>query len=162
MLGMGETKPLAGTAAEVVECSMEAAYSFIGHGFFENYRKWCPQVVELEPLSPPPIGEGAKGRQVTLERGIKSESTFRISAFRPLGLIAIAGVSEPFNSSYALEAAGDERTKLAFSFELEELDLAMRPFQKLIRVALQEGAAQTVENLKTLLESPAAQAIRVA
>jgi len=75
---------------------------------------------------------------------------------------AIAGVSEPFNSSYTLEAAGDERTKLAFSFELEELDLAMRPFQKLIRAALQEGAAQTVENLKTLLESPAAQEIRVA
>ena len=152
MLGMGETKPLAGTAAEVVECSMEAAYTFIGHGFFENYRKWCPQVVELEPLSPPPIGEGAKGRQVTRDRGIDSESTFVVSTFAPSKLFEIKGSSEPFRSAYELAPAGDGATRLTFTFELEHIDLVMRPFQKLIRTALQEGAAQTVENLKRLLE----------
>jgi hypothetical protein len=162
MLGFRAGGGLRGAAEDVIGCAQGKAFEFIGFGFFENYPKWCPQVVELEPLSSEPVEAGPMARQVTLERGIKSESTFRISAFRPTCLITIAGVSEPFNSSYALEAAGDERTKLAFSFELEELDLAMRPFQKLIRAALQEGAAQTVENLKTLLESPAAQEIRVA
>jgi hypothetical protein len=34
----------------------------------------------------------------------------------------------------------------------------MRPFQKLIRNALQEGAVQTVENIKRLLESGGATA----
>jgi len=38
---------------------------------------------------------------------------------------------------------------------MRELDLSMRPFAKLIRMALQEGAEQTVENLKSLLEDGA-------
>ena len=162
MLGLRAAGGLRGAAEDVISCPQGKAFAFIGFGFFENYRKWCPQVVELESLSPEPIEAGPMARQVTLERGIKSESTFRISAFRPCGLIAIAGVSERFNSTYALEPADGERTKIAFSLELEELDFAMRPFQKLIRAALQEGAAQTVENLKTLLENPAAREIRVA
>jgi light-regulated signal transduction histidine kinase (bacteriophytochrome) len=36
---------------------------------------------------------------------------------------------------------------------LEERELFMRPFKKLIRTALQEGAQRTVENLKQLLEN---------
>ena len=162
MLGLRAAGGLRGAAEDVIGCPQGKAFEFIGFGFFENYPKWCPQVVELEPLSPEPIEAGPMARQVTLERGIKTESTFRISAFEPLSRIAITGVSERFKSSYALEPADDQRTKIAFSFELEELDLTMRPFQKLIRAALQEGAAQTIENLKSLLEGPAAREVRVA
>jgi hypothetical protein len=152
MLGIGGTKPIAGMAEDVVGCPIEKAYEFIGHSFFENYRKWCPQVVELEQLSPPPIAEGVKGRQVTRDRGIDSESTFEIATFDPSNLFEIKGTSEPFRSAYELAPVGDGSTKLTFTFELEQIDLVMRPFQKLIRSALQEGAVQTVENIKRLLE----------
>lgn len=152
MLGIGEPKPVAGTAEDVVECSVDQVYAFIGLCFFENYPKWCPQVVELEQLTPPPIGEGAKGRQVTRDRGIDSESTFEVSRFEPSNRFEIKGNSEPFRSAYELTPAADGATKLSFTFELKELDLVMRPFQKLIRTALQEGAIQTVENIKQLLE----------
>lgn len=152
MLGIGDPKPVAGTAEDVVECSVDQAYAFIGHSFFENYPKWCPQVVELEQLTPPPVGQGAKGRQVTRDRGIDSESTFEIANFAPSSLLEIKGNSEPFRSAYELSPAGDGATRLTFTFELKELDLVMRPFQKLIRSALQEGAIQTVENIKRLLE----------
>ena len=37
----------------------------------------------------------------------------------------------------------------------------MRPFQKLIRTALQEGAIQTIENIKQLLEEAVAETERV-
>ncbi len=162
MLGLRASDGLRGAAETVVGCAQGKAFEIIGFGFFENYPKWCPQVVELEPLSPGPIEGGPLARQVTCERGIRTELTFRISAFEPAKLIAIAGVSEKFKSSYALEPVDSEQTKIAFTFELEELDLAMRPFQKLIRAALQEGAAQTVENLKALLESGPAQESRAA
>lgn len=152
MLGIGEAKPVAGTAEEVVECPIEKAYSFIGHGFFDNYPKWCPQVVELEQLSPPPIHEGAKGRQVTRDRGIDSESTFKVATFSPSNLLEIKGETEPFRSAYQLAPEGNGATRLTFTFELKEIDLVMRPFQKLIKSALQEGAIQTVENIKRLLE----------
>ena len=50
-----------------------------------------------------------------------------------------------------MEPEGDQ-TRLTFVFELTRLDFFMRPFEKLIRVAVQEGAQRTVRNIKGLLE----------
>lgn len=152
MLGIGGAKPVAGHADDVVKCSITKAYDFIGRRFFENYPKWCPQVVELEELSEPPVRIGTRGRQVTRDRGIDSESTFEVSAFAPTSKFEIRGVSEPFRSAYELSSEADGATRVRFTFELEDLDLVMRPFQKLIRTALQDGAIQTIENIKGLLE----------
>jgi hypothetical protein len=152
MLGMGGAKPVAGQADGVVSCSITKAYDYIGRSFFDNYPKWCPQVVELEQLSEPPVALGTRGRQVTRDRGIDSESTFEVSAFAPTSVFEIKGVSEPFRSSYVFADEGNGATRVSFSFELLELDLVMRPFQKLIRTALQDGAIQTIENITRLLE----------
>lgn len=155
MLGIGGSKPLAGSAEDVIDCQPSKVYEFIGPGFFENYPKWCPQVVELEQLSPPPVRAGAKGRQVTRDRGIDSESTFEVSEYLPESAFEISGISEPFRASYVVSPEGEESTRVAFTFELKEIDLVMRPFQKLIRAALEEGALQTIENIKRLLEDGA-------
>jgi hypothetical protein len=42
---------------------------------------------------------------------------------------------------------------LTFTFELQRLDMMMRPFEKLIRTAVQHGAQRTVRNLKQLIET---------
>jgi hypothetical protein len=152
MFGIGEFQPVAGQAEAAVQCSIETAYEFICLRFFENYPKWCPQVVRLEELSRPPIRLGSKGRQTMRDRGIECESTFEVCVFDPIRLFEIAGLSEPFRSTYELSSDGGRATQLKFTFELKQLDLAMRPFQKLIRAALEEGAVQTIENLKALLE----------
>jgi Polyketide cyclase / dehydrase and lipid transport len=157
MLGIGGAKPVAGQADDVVKCSTTKAYDFIGRRFFQNYRKWCPQVVELEELSEPPVHLGTRGRQVTRDRGIDSESTFEVSEFSPDRKFEIKGVSEPFRSAYELTSEENGVTRVSFTFELQQLDLAMRPFQKLIRTALQDGAIQTVENIKRLLEGAPAE-----
>ena len=154
MLGLGGTSPVAGQADDVINCPISKAYEVIGKNFFENYPKWCPQIVELEQISP--IGPGTKGRQVTRDRGIDSESIFEFSKFEPVNELEIKGVSEPFRSSYVLASEGPDKTRVSFTFELQEIDLMMRPFQKLIKTALQDGAIQTIENIKNLLEaSPA-------
>lgn len=155
MLGIGGAKPLSGSAEETISCSVARVYEFIAGGFFENYPKWCPQVIELEQLSPPPISEGAKGRQVTRDRGIDSESVFTVSTFTPDAAFEISGETEPFRSSYVMTPIGPGATRVSFTFELKEIDLVMRPFQKLIRAAIEEGAAQTVENIKRLLDEGA-------
>lgn len=152
MLGIGGANPVAGQSDDVVKCSTEKAYDYIGWGFFVNYRKWCPQVVGLEELSEPPVHLGTRGRQVTRDRGLESESTFEVSAFVPTSKFEIKGVSEAFRSAYEFTSEGDGATRVSFTFELQQLDLAMRPFQKLIRTALQDGAIQTIENIKALLE----------
>ena len=52
MLGLRAAGGLRGAAEDVISCSHRGRrFDFIGFGFFENYPKWCPQVVELEPLS---------------------------------------------------------------------------------------------------------------
>ena len=43
-------------------------------------------------------------------------------------------------------------TRLTFRFELLELEMFMRPFQKLIRYAIEDGAESTVENIKNLID----------
>jgi hypothetical protein len=152
MLGLGAAKPVSGQAEGLVSCSASRVFDYIATQFFDNYPKWCPQVVELEQLSAPPVGVGSRGRQVTRDRGIDSESTFEVTRFEAPEKLEIKGATEPFRSSYEIQREGEGSTRVSFTFELEELDLVMRPFQKLIRVALQDGAVQTIENIKKLLE----------
>jgi Polyketide cyclase / dehydrase and lipid transport len=151
MLGLRSSGPVLGQAQDMVDCSASTAFHVVAKCFFQNYPTWCPQVVELEELTPPPIRVGTKGRQVTRDRGIDSESTFDVTKFSPDTDFEITGSSEPFRSSYTFEKH-DKGTVISFAFELKEIDLVMRPFQKLIRTALQDGAAQTIENIKNLIE----------
>lgn len=151
MLGLASSGPIQGRSESLVKCSLADAYNIIAHCFFENYQKWCPQVVELEQLSQPPMQLGSKGRQVTRDRGIDSEALFDVTKFAPQTELEITGATEPFRSSYQFDRKGDD-TQITFIFELKEIDLVMRPFQKLIKTALQDGAEQTAENIKNLLE----------
>jgi len=151
MLGFAGSGPLVGQAEEIVSCPAATAFHVVAKCFFDNYPTWCPQVVELEQLSPPPIGPGTRGRQVTRDRGIDSEALFDVTKFSPDSDFEITGTSEPFRSTYTFKKSGSG-TVISFAFELKEIDLVMRPFQKLIKAALQDGASQTVENIKHLLE----------
>lgn len=156
MLGIGVGRPVTGKASVMVGCPIQNAFDYIGYGLFDHYRLWCAQVVELEIISEGPVGVGTMARQVTLDRGISTESTFRIAEFSPPKIVVLEGMSDPFRSVYALEEASAASIQLVFTFELRELELFMRPFEKLVRAALQEGAQQTIDNLKQLLEEQAA------
>jgi hypothetical protein len=151
MLGLTNSGPLVGQAQEVLDCPTSMAFNVVAKCFFQNYSVWCPQVVELEQLTSSPIGLGTRGRQVTRDRGIDSEALFDVTKFSPDADFEITGSSEPFRSSYSFERR-DGATVISFSFELKEIDLVMRPFQKLIKTALQDGASQTIENIKKLIE----------
>jgi hypothetical protein len=55
---------------------------------------------------------------------------------------------------YELEDMNSGKSaELIFTFELTEIQMVMRPFEKLIRVVIQEGAERTVRNLKRLTEA---------
>lgn len=158
MFGLVTSKPIGGAARAIVGCPIGNVFNFVGHGFFDNYARWNPQVVELHRLSEGPVCTGATARQVTVEHGTRAESTFEIATFGPPTLLAIKGISEPFKSVYQFDGQTTASTQLSFSFELEERDLFMRPFEALIRATLQEGAQRTVENIKQLLENQHASA----
>lgn len=153
MLGLRTGKAISASAKAVVSCPIGSVFDFVGHGFFENYARWSPQVVELQPLSGGPVRRGLTARQVTLDRGIRSESTFEIATFGPPKRLGLKGLSEPFQAFYEFEEQTAASTQLTFSFTLEERELFMQPFNRFLRATLREGAQRTVENLKQLLES---------
>lgn len=95
---------------------------------------------------------GTTCRQVRIDQGRRTDSTFRVSGFEPGKRVDFEGTSNPFRVSYQLEPVAD-KTRLTFTFELARLELYMRPFEKLIRIALEEGAERVVLNIKDLIET---------
>jgi hypothetical protein len=67
-------------------------------------------------------------------------------------MLTFKGLTEPYVHSYLLESDDENKsTRLTFRFELTEIEVFMRPFQKLIRAAIEDGAENTVENIKNLI-----------
>ena len=148
------SKPVAGEASIEINKSIHEAFSFIGEHFYENYPKWALEVVELEPLDGIKVFVGAKAKQVREDSGTKTESIFEITDYQPAIKFIFKGLTEPYTHSYLLESSEEKQsTRLTFRFELAEIEVFMRPFQKLIRSAIEEGAENTVENIKNLIVS---------
>ncbi len=146
------SKPITGEASVNIEQSIENVFCFIGERFYDNYPKWAPEVVELEPLDGEQPFIGAKTKQVREDQGSLVESVFEITDYQPVEKLRFKGLNEPYVHSYLLEGDKEKQsTRLTFRFELSEIEVFMRPFQKLIRASIEEGAENTVENIKSLM-----------
>lgn len=153
-LPFNNNKPIAGEASVEIKKPLETVFSYVGEDFFTHYPKWATEVVEFEPLDGKSIFVGAKAKQIRNDTGSSVESVFEIIDYQPYNLLALQGIAEPYKQIYMLEPAEQlHETRLIFRFQLLELDLFMRPFEKLIRSAIEEGAEHTVENIKSLLEN---------
>ncbi len=127
-------------------------FNFIAVEFFKNYPRWSPEVIELQPTSDGPIRLGTTGRQIRIDQGRRTESKFRVCRYEQGRCVAFEGSPGPFYTTYLLEPV-DQHTRLTFIFELSRLEFYMRPFEKLIRVAIRDGAERVTRNLKALIES---------
>lgn len=130
----------------------ETVFRFVAWEFFDNYRRWSPEVRRLDILTPGPIRVGSLARQVRIDHGRRSESTFRVATLDDPRQIAFVETRERFRLGYTLEPAA-ERTQLTLDFELVRLELHLRPFVGLIRSVVRDGAWQAVERIKTLVEA---------
>ena len=134
----------------------ELVYGFVVRDFFVNYPRWSPEVRRLDLLTPGPVRVGSRARQVRIDQGRQSESTFRVTALEELARLEFAESTDLFRTAYRLDPVGDQ-TRLTFAFELNRVEFFMRPFEKLIRVAIQDGAGRVVRNIKGLVEREPAQ-----
>jgi hypothetical protein len=135
----------------LIDRQPEQLFGFIANGFVENYARWSPEVKQLEALTPGPLALGSRLRQVRVDQGRRSENRFKVTALEHPSRLEFAESTDLFRTGYWLTPAG-EQTRLEFGFELRRLELYMRPFEKLIRVAIQEGAERVVRNIKQLAE----------
>ncbi|MCF7976625.1 MAG: SRPBCC family protein [Chromatiaceae bacterium] len=140
-------------ASVEIERSPESVYRFIAEDFAQNYPRWSPEVKELKFATEGPLRVGSVGRQVRVDQGRRTESRFRITQMQPAARLTFESQSPSFLVDYRFVPNQDDGTQLTFTFELRRLDLMMRPFEKLIRRAVQDGARRTVQNLKRLIEA---------
>ena len=146
------SKPVAGEASIEINKPIHDVFSYIGEHFYDNYPKWAVEVIELQPLDGKKVFVGAKAKQVREDQGTKTESIFEITDYQPAMKLIFKGLTEPYTHSYLLESSEEKHsTRLTFRFELAEIEVFMRPFQKLIRSAIEDGAENTVENIRNLL-----------
>jgi hypothetical protein len=146
------SKPITGEASIEINKPIHDVFSFIGEHFFDNYPKWSVGVVEFEPLDGKEVFIGAKAKQKRRDNDEEVESIFEITDYQPVVKLTFKGLTEPYQHSYLLESNEQKQpTRLTFRFELLELEVFMRPFEKLIRSAIEDGAENTVENIKNLI-----------
>ena len=138
-------------SATVIERPRQAVFDYVATGFFSNYPRWSPEVVQLSSLSPGPIRIGALGRQVRVDFGRRTEATFRVTRLEPPAAVAFEGISTPFTIFYGFAACG-EHTRVTLVFELLRLEFFMRPFERLIRAAVRDSVAGTMARLKVAAE----------
>jgi hypothetical protein len=146
------SKPIAGEASVAIETPVQRVFYFIATRFFENYPKWAAEVTELHCLDGEQVFVGAKAKQVRDENGEANESIFEITELESNQKLVLSGITSPYKQCYLLNGGAEsDVTVLTFRFELSELEVFMRPFEKLIRYAIEEGAENTVENIRQLI-----------
>ena len=141
-----------GEASTTIRQPVSTVFSFMVDDFLTNYPRWSPEVLSLRPLSEGALRVGFMAEQTRVDQGRRSTSTFRVTACDRDCRLHITGSSQPFRLSFELDTAG-ATTKITFAFELLRVDFFMRPFEKLIRLAIADGARGVVGNLKRLLEA---------
>ncbi len=154
MFGLNKDTPVVGKSDTLIQCPCEEIFKFIGTDFIKNYPRWSPEVVELELLTDGPVNVGTRCRQVRVDQGRRSESTFKVTIYQPGKRVCFEGITNPFRCDYVLEQSNPKSSaRISFTFELTSLELFMRPFEKLIRIAVQDGTEKTVGTIKKLIET---------
>lgn len=135
----------------LIHCPLPDVYGFVVEDFVRNYPRWSPEVQRLRPLTDGPLDLGWTAHQVRIDQGRRTETDFRVIALDPQRCVCFKGIKDPFVIDYRFDPQG-QNTQLTFSFELARLGFALRPFEKLIRFAVQDGTERVVRNLKALVE----------
>lgn len=143
------------SASSTIASPPEDVYQFVVTEFERNYRRWSPEVQRLEMLTRGPIRLGSRARQVRIDQGRRSDTRFQVIAIEPQKQVCFAELTRKFEGEYSIMAC-ETGTRLQFEFRLKKVELFMRPFEKLIRIAIQDGAERTVRNIKRLVESESA------
>ncbi|QSA95605.1 SRPBCC family protein [Methylococcus sp. EFPC2] len=157
MFGLGAKNPVVGQSSLPIGSSPEAIFRFIAQDFFENYPRWSPEVLLLQKLTDGAMGPGTVARQVRVDQGHRSDSEFRVEIYEPSRRLSFSGIKDPYRCTYEIQPFDGENSRLTFTFELLELLIFMRPFEKLVRLVIQDGAERTTRNLKRLIEATLSQ-----
>lgn len=135
-----------------IHCPAQVVYDFVVVDFIRNYPRWSPEVRSLQAKSTGPLQVGWRACQIRVDQGRTTQTDFEVIHLEPGRRVAFQGVKDPYRIDFLIQPEGNH-TAVIFTFELIKINMMIRPFEKLIRIAIQDGVDRTVRNLKTLIEN---------
>jgi len=135
----------------MIHRSIVDVYQFVAVDFFQNYRRWSPEVSDLEQITAGAMRVGVTGRQVRHDQGYRSEATFRVTRMTPLHELRFASITKPeFDVCYRFEPVSSI-TRIHFDFRLK-LPLVMLPLAERIATIVDQSGSHVVGNIRALLD----------
>ncbi|MCH9697144.1 MAG: SRPBCC family protein [Gammaproteobacteria bacterium] len=137
----------------IIEKKIDEVFEFVAVNFLTKYPKWSPEIKEIHALSDGPVITGYQFKQIREENEETIETIMTVAQFIPKTHFSYQSITEPIAGYYYFEKNNDDTTKLTFKFKLNDIELSMRPFAKLIKAAISEGVNQSLKNIKCLMET---------
>jgi len=131
--------------------SKAQVFGFVATDFFTNYPKWALEVIKFKPPYFDGMTVGLQAKQTRYDQGQESNTTIEVTCYTPQDEIDFKALDAPFQESYYFSVLSDNSTQLTFCFELLEIDVFMRPFEKLIRRSIEEGIENSLSNICNLI-----------
>ena len=138
-------------ARTLIERPSEQVFDFVAVDFVRNYPRWSREVELMEAVSYGPLQVGWVGRQVRVDKGRRTQSTFRVVTFDAGRRLTFEGIDDPFRIDYRFEGDG-ARTQVTFNFALNHISPGLRPFIGIVRRVVQESTDRMMFQLKALIE----------
>lgn len=133
-----------------IDRPIDEVFDYMAH--FENDMEWRNELLEIERVSVPPIGEGVVYRQRVQYEGYEGVETFEIVDFEPNRRLAFEGRTGDIlaHGEYRFTPE-DGHTRVDVSAEME-LSEALEPIEPVIADVVQSQGERDLEHLKDILE----------
>lgn len=132
----------------------EAVFDVIGTHVYENHPKWESEVVEIRPLTEPPVRVGSRAIMVRREYGRRSEVPYVVTAFEQDRKIAFRHISGQmdFDIAFVLAPAADRHSDLVVQIRAQPKGV-FRLFTPLVARSLPKTSERITSQMVTVVES---------
>jgi len=137
----------------IINKSQDQVFEFVADNFPNEYPNWAPEINKTQSLTNGIMKMGYKLKQIRKENDELLESVLTITQYQPKTYFSYESMSDPTVSYFQFENYNDCKTELTYRFRLNDIELSMRPFGKLIKAAILDGVTQSLNNIKCLLET---------
>lgn len=137
-----------------VRRSAEETFDVIGTNLYENHPKWEKEVVEVQPITPGPIGVGSRAVMVRREFGRTSEVEYVVTEFEP-GRILASHDNDPsmeFDIRFEVTPIDGESCTLAVEVRAQPNGW-MKIFEPIMRIVMPKRGNRITSSLVALVES---------
>lgn len=133
----------------------EAVFDVIGTHVYENHPKWESEVVEIRPLTDPPMRVGSRAVMVRREYGRRSEVTYEVTDFEQDRRIAFRHLSPQmaFEIAFVLEPAGESGSDLSVQIRAQPKGV-FRLMTPLVARNLPRTSERITTQMVAVVESP--------